>query len=239
MQYECIKMAKNKWKILLILALLGQGCNSADPPFIEQNYVAHAGGCIYRYLYSNSLEAIENALSHGIKYIELDLSITSDEQLVAWHDWQFEWSDVPSHEQFMARKIYNKFTPIDFARLDSILTCNPQLFLVTDKISNPELIDTWLHAYRDRVWVECFSDADYVVLQEMGYHVLASRIPPLKSKEYAAIRNYAFNYTHCSDLSCLDGDCFALFGGEITQSKADSLFQIDNRIRFVYIDFYE
>ena len=219
----------------LLIAFIGQGCTN----FTKQKYIAHAGGCIYRYLYSNSLEAVNNALDHNMKYIELDLSVTSDGQLVAWHDWQFEWTETPTHDEFMARKIYGRFTPIDFPRLDSILTANQRLSLVTDKLSDPAVIDKWLQPYKKRVWIECFSDDDYFALQQMGYHVLLSQVPPYKSEEPALIRNYTFNYLHCSDLSDRDGDTFALFGGQITQSLADSLFETDPRIRFIYIDFYE
>lgn len=203
------------------------------------HYIAHAGGSVYRYMYSNSLEAVRNTLAHGLDFMELDLSVTSDGELVAWHDWQFEWTEAPTHDEFMARKIYGLFTPIDFPRMDSILTANPQLTLVTDKISDPAVIDRWLGKYKDRMWVECFSDEDYFALQEKGYHVLASCVPPLKTDTPAVIRSYAFNYRHCADLSQCDGDCFALFGGEISRRKADSLFSTDPRIRFVYIDFYE
>ena len=203
------------------------------------HYIAHAGGSVYRYMYSNSLEAVRNTLAHGFDFMELDLSVTSDGELVAWHDWQFEWTEAPTHDEFMARKIYGLFTPIDFPRMDSILTANPQLTLVTDKISDPAVIDRWLGKYKDRMWVECFSDADYFALQEKGYLVLASCVPPLKTDTPAVIRSYAFNYRHCADLSQCDGDCFALFGGEISRRKADSLFATDPRIRFVYVDFYE
>ncbi|MEE1253580.1 MAG: sulfatase-like hydrolase/transferase [Paludibacteraceae bacterium] len=203
------------------------------------HYIAHAGGSVYRYMYSNSLEAVRNTLAHGYDFMELDLSVTSDGELVAWHDWQFEWTGAPTHDEFMARKIYGLFTPIDFPRMDSILTANPQLTLVTDKISDPAVIDWWLGKYKDRMWVECFSDEDYFALQEKGYHVLASCVPPLKTDTPAVIRGYAFNYRHCADLSQCDGDCFALFGGEISRRKADSLFSTDPRIRFVYVDFYK
>ena len=203
------------------------------------HYIAHAGGSVYRYMYSNSLEAVRNTLAHGFDFMELDLSVTSDGQLVAWHDWQFEWTEAPTHDEFMARKIYGLFTPIDFPRMDSILTANPQLTLVTDKISDPAVIDRWLGKYKDRMWVECFSDEDYWALLKKGYHVMASRVPPVKADQPVAIRNYAFDYRQCPDFSKCDGDCFALFGGEISRRKADSLFAIDPRIKLVYADFYE
>lgn len=222
-------------KTIIILFLCGILWSCSE----KQQYIAHAGGSVYRYMYSNSIEAVENSLRHNFKYIELDLSITSDSQLVAWHDWNFEWTEIPTHQQFMERKINGLFTPIDYPRIDSIMTFNPQLSLVTDKISDPCIIDQWLHAYKERVWVECFKESDYFALQEMGYHLLMSQTPPQQGSEKATIRNYTFNRHHCPDITACDGDCFALFGGEISRSTADSLFAIDKRIRFVYVDLYE
>jgi len=226
-------MQKNT-SIIVVLALLTlfTGCRKKD-------YIAHAGGSVGRYMYSNSLEAVRNSLDHSMKYMELDLSVTSDGELVAWHDWNFQWTEAPTHEEFMSRKIYGLFTPMDFQMIDSIMTTNPHLWLVTDKISDPHILDRWLHAYRNRMWVECFCDDDYFALEQMGYHVLASRVPPIKSSEKNKVRNYAFDYRQCPDWEQRDGDCFALFGGEINKSIADSLFAIDKRIRLVYIDFYE
>lgn len=204
-----------------------------------QDYIAHAGGSVGTFCYSNSLEAVRSSLEQGVDFIELDLCLTSDAQLVAWHDWAFEWTGAPTHDQFMGRRIYGLFTPIDFPRMDSILSTNPQLSLVTDKISDPVVIDKWLHKYKKRVWVECFNDKDYFALQKMGYHVLASKVPPYKTETCTTIRCYTFNRFHCPDLSQRDGDCFALFGGGISKHDADSLFAIDPRIRFVYVDFFE
>lgn len=217
---------------VLAFAIVLPGCN-------RPHYIAHAGGSIYGYCYSNSLEVVQNSLAHGIDYMELDLSITSDGRLVAWHDWAFEWTGAPTHDQFMARKIYDKFTPMDFPRIDSILRANPRLSLVTDKISDPQIIDRYFYPYRKRVWVECFFETDYWALQQMGYHVLFSQVPPMKSDTPAPIRQYAFDYRKCPDFSLVDGDCFALFGGAISKHDADSLFRLDPRIRLVYIDFYE
>ena len=209
------------------------------------HYIAHAGGSVYRYMYSNSLEAVRNTLAHGFDFMELDLCITSDGELVAWHDWNFEWTYAPTHDEFMARKIYGLFTPIDFPRMDSILTANPQLTLVTDKISDPAVIERWLGKYKNRVWVECFSDADYRALLKKGYHVMASRVPEAKAPSNSPmegespVRSYAFDYRQCPDISQCEGECFALFGGEISRRKADSLFATDPRVRLVYVDFYE
>src|SRR5690554_7339671 len=45
-------------------------------------FIAHAGGTVEGYQYTNALEAVENSLAHGYKLIEIDLSETSDGHLV-------------------------------------------------------------------------------------------------------------------------------------------------------------
>ena len=105
-----------------------------------QYYIAHAGGEIDGYAYTNSKEAVENAIKNGINYIELDLSLTSDSILVCAHDWKAfniqtgvsEDSVAISFEEFKKRKIYSRFSPLSIYELDSILLSNPGLFLVTD-----------------------------------------------------------------------------------------------------------
>lgn len=227
---------------LITVIHLTPSCSSDIPQsrLPDQHYIAHAGGCIQGYRYTNSLEAIQCAMSHDITFIELDLCITSDGELVAWHDWTFQWDGAPTYEEFMSHKIDDLFTPLDYRRIDSIMVNNPDLSLVTDKISNPVIIDSLFHAYRNRVWVECFTDEDYFALQELGYHVYASKEPPAKSETPNIIRNYVFHRFLCPDLSQKDGDAFSLFSfAELSISMADSMFATDPRIKFVYIDYYE
>lgn len=220
----------------------------------DQQYIAHAGGSIDGYIYTNSLEAVQNALDHGITYIELDLEMTSDSQLVASHGWmgcEYWLSDVqPSYAQFMEHKVYERFTPIDMYRIDSLLITNPQLSLVTDKISDPKIINCYFGKYKNRVWVECFTDEDYYELEKLGYHVLRSEYPPTKTAVWAhvlkhfsfrdlKIRNYTFGGIG-GDFTNRHGDCLAIFGGaNISASDADRQFSNDERIKFVYVDYLD
>ena len=50
--------------------------------------IAHAGGGLPKGIYANSLQAMDLAVANGFKFIELDFSWTSDDALVAVHDWQ-------------------------------------------------------------------------------------------------------------------------------------------------------
>jgi glycerophosphoryl diester phosphodiesterase len=53
----------------------------------HQPLIAHAGGHIYGYKYTNSLEALENSYNNGFRFIELDFDWTQDNQIVLIHDW--------------------------------------------------------------------------------------------------------------------------------------------------------
>jgi len=53
--------------------------------------VAHAGGGTSGGRHSNSLEAIEKAHAAGFSWFEVDLSFTSDGELVLLHDWAATW----------------------------------------------------------------------------------------------------------------------------------------------------
>lgn len=49
--------------------------------------IAHGGGGIGRYTYTNSLEALNASYGRGLRFIELDFILTEDEHVVLLHDW--------------------------------------------------------------------------------------------------------------------------------------------------------
>ena len=216
----------------------------------SQDYIAHAAGAIDGFIYTNSLEAVQHAIDKDIRYIELDLSLTCDSHLVASHEWAGIEYSHPSYKEFMECKIYNRYTPIDMIRLDSILQANPELNIVTDKISDPIVIDKYFKHYRNRIWVECFSEEDYFRLKKSGYNVLRSKRPPTKlgvlkrivkrcSLNDYLIRNYVFRDTTYNTLENLYGSNFAIFcNADVTINDADSIFLKDKRVRFVYVDYF-
>src|SRR5210317_451008 len=74
--------------LLVIYSLLhaslciASGSNISPPVFI-----AHAGGSLNGQKYTNSLEALNLNYQKGHRFFEVDFSWTSDEGLVAIHDW--------------------------------------------------------------------------------------------------------------------------------------------------------
>lgn len=178
---------KNKKKFIYAMLLL---CLLLSTPFafllyneiqlsqIKPNYIAHAGGSINGHVYTNSVEAVEHAISCGIKFIEMDLAITSDGKLVCVHDWASfnektigkSSSDIPTYEEFKERRFLDGgYRPMTIDDIDSIWSKHQDLYLVTDKISDPKIIDKNLSKFKDRVLIECFKYDDYRTLRTQGY----------------------------------------------------------------------
>jgi hypothetical protein len=63
---------------LLLLSCKGEAENGGLPTL-----VAHAGGAVYGYRLTNSLEALDTAYNGGHRFVELDFEITSDGEINA------------------------------------------------------------------------------------------------------------------------------------------------------------
>ena len=79
-------MIRSLLSLLLLLPMLLSCVTQERVQRVE--LIAHAGGEIDGYVYTNSLEALQQAASRGYKFIELDLLLTSDSVLVAAHSWE-------------------------------------------------------------------------------------------------------------------------------------------------------
>ena len=125
--------------------------------------IAHAGGSIEGFIYTNSLEALNSNYKKGIRYFELDINKTRDKEFVAVHDWQ-EWKKMtgydgeipPTLKDFKSHKIYKKYTPLTLKNIDKWFSAHPDAIFVTDKIKN---VDSLLLDFKnkDRVIMELFS----------------------------------------------------------------------------------
>jgi glycerophosphoryl diester phosphodiesterase len=142
--------------------------------------IAHAGGGVIRTTadgepehlsYSNSLEAVEQSIADGKKFIELDLLTTSDGELIAGHDWprvkallgyqgitarNDHDSKALSFAEFSQLRQHSEIKPLDLMQINQIFKAHPELILVTDKTHNfPKLVQGF--AFPERLIVECFS----------------------------------------------------------------------------------
>ncbi|MBP5703196.1 MAG: hypothetical protein J6X12_00675, partial [Paludibacteraceae bacterium] len=145
--------------------------------------IAHALGSIDGYAYTNSREAMINSIEKGYKYLEVDIVSTSDSIMIAAHDWK-QFNEMTGHrelkdsvisfDEFKKRKIYNTYTPVTIQEVIDTLMNHPDISIVTDKISDPVIIEKLFSKLKNRVYVECFSEDDYFDLKKKGYHVMYS-----------------------------------------------------------------
>jgi len=98
---------------------------------------AHAGGGIEGCMYTNSKEALLESYKKGIRIIELDATITSDDKVVISHNFMKDvtWglsSDLPTYKEFMECKICGRFTPMSLEDLIIFLVEHRDLHIVLD-----------------------------------------------------------------------------------------------------------
>ncbi|GAA4859276.1 hypothetical protein GCM10023310_43100 [Paenibacillus vulneris] len=123
--------------------------NSSESPFPEwtkNKLIAHAfGSGVSGESYTNSYESFVINYAMGQRVFEVDLSLTSDNNLVARHDWSTFFNEylqqkAPeghgenpwSKEEFMSQKIMNKYTPMDITRIMELMRQFPDMYIVTD-----------------------------------------------------------------------------------------------------------
>ncbi|MFV0542740.1 MAG: hypothetical protein ACK5L8_03515 [Marinicella pacifica] len=129
----------------------------------SNRYIAHAGGQIDGFNYTNSLEALNLSYRKGFKKFELDIILTSDGHFVAAHDWQ-KWQRIssfkdqipPTRDEFLNQKIYGKYTAMDMTAINKWFKNHPDTLLITDKINQ---VESFANQFVDknRLMMELFS----------------------------------------------------------------------------------
>jgi len=137
-------------------------------------FIAHAGGQVMGYNYTDSLEALDLSFSKGFQKFELDIIKTSDGYYVAAHDWK-KWKKItgftgdipPTKQQFLNEKIYGRFTPLDMDKINDWFQSHPNSILVTDKVRD---IDAFSNLFIDknRLIMEIFEWKDIKNAQQAG-----------------------------------------------------------------------
>lgn len=156
-------------KVLLLLLIVLNGCAILRLHHVRSNHdawIAHAGGQVDKFTYTNSLEALDFSYSQGARLFELDIIATSDRQLVAAHDWKHfkkisnfkaDSSDSPlTSSQFLSQRIYNKFTPMNIDIINDWFSKHKDAILVTDKINSPLLMSEKFK-FKERLRMELFT----------------------------------------------------------------------------------
>lgn len=108
--------------------------------YTTYSVIAHAMGSVNGVDYTNSKEAFEQSYKKGYRVFEIDLSFTSDNRIVLWHDWEEDTGKyvkqsgrkIPTYEFFMSHKICKKYTPLSLEDLIDIMESHPDIYVVTD-----------------------------------------------------------------------------------------------------------
>ena len=138
----------------------------------QYKYIAHAGGGIEQYTYTNSLEAVNLSINNGYKLIEIDLRETKDKHFVGVNTWEKYKKDNLFNEnvinneplylkEFKKIKIFKKYTPLTINEINKIFTENDDLILVTDKTNNFRKINSDFSFDKKRIIVEIFGKKNY------------------------------------------------------------------------------
>ena len=172
----------------------------------DYRIVAHALGSIEGYRATNSLEAMAiNYTEYNTKLFEVDLILTSDDRLVARHDWLAYLYDllgqtsnkgkssVPlSYEEFMNLYSFGKYEPLDIETLILILQSHKDIYLITDtKYKESENITKQFRILVDTVKKIDSSILDRLVVQIYNRQMydLVTEIYPFKNIIYAVYAN--------------------------------------------------
>jgi glycerophosphoryl diester phosphodiesterase len=147
----------------------------------KTRFIAHAGGEIDGYKYSNSKDALDLNYSKGFRMFELDVITTLDNKLVAAHDWP-HWADItgydgvlpPTEAEFLKHKIFQQYTPIGMEGINEWFLEHQDAILVTDKINEPKRFISEF-TFRDRLIMELFTTNAIDEAKNLQFHsVVAS-----------------------------------------------------------------
>jgi glycerophosphoryl diester phosphodiesterase len=168
---------------------------------IHPQLVAHAGGAIYGYRLSNSLEALNNAYENGFRHIEVDVERTSDDEYVLIHDWGamakrmlFE-PKVHTQSEFLDADTFMDLTPMDLDMLLAWLNSHSDCYIITDaKCGNDPFLKN-LHEKAGTQSVnfipQVYSYNEYTQAKEAGFDSVILTLYLMESLDEAEITAFA------------------------------------------------
>ena len=172
--------------ILIILLLMLGGCAlQGERPFpamsadgVHPRLIAHAGGAIYGYRLTNSLEAITTAAGNGFGFIELDFDVTSDGQIVLIHAWKgvaerlLGSKGKKTLQEFLEAETLADLTLMDLSMLSDWLKDHPQVSIITDVKAEDNvavLKQLMQQADASRFIPQAYSEEEYRQIKALGY----------------------------------------------------------------------
>lgn len=142
--------------VVLLLVLTLEKEKEPVTGFAAHRVVAHAMGGIYDKTYTNSQDAFIANYEQGTRVFEADLMLTSDDRLVARHEWTANMSkllgqqealpaekqgSVLTHQEVMDTPILQIYSPLDIDKIMDLMVLYPDAYIVTDtKETESELV---------------------------------------------------------------------------------------------------
>ncbi|MBQ1488442.1 MAG: hypothetical protein IIZ41_06755 [Lachnospiraceae bacterium] len=133
-----------RWLCLGVFVAVGIIClylryHESRQWYNRYEFVVHALGELDGHQYLNFSDAFHVSLEGGHKVFEADFMMTSDRDIVLKHDWesshglpQFENGYIPTHDEFMNARIWDKYETTDLHDLFDLMIENPDIYIVTD-----------------------------------------------------------------------------------------------------------
>ncbi|KAJ6251377.1 dystroglycan-related [Anaeramoeba flamelloides] len=108
--------------------------NAVEYSWTKNKLIAHALGGYNGQAYTNSKEALHENYKNGHKIFEADLILTSDQVLIARHDWNDVGGEPLTLQEFRETpcKRCSDCTPITYLEIASFMEDHPDMYLVTD-----------------------------------------------------------------------------------------------------------
>lgn len=170
--------------LIFLIFFSASFCIAAEKKIEPANFIAHAGGAINGQTYTNSLEALNYNYEKGFRYFEIDFSWTSDQELVAIHDWKESNAfqkifhvpvdmTIPTRTQFLQLKTKTGLTQLSIEDVLRWAKIRGDVFIVTDIKSNNlkglKKIFTQFEKERKFVIPQVYSYREYDEVMKLGY----------------------------------------------------------------------
>lgn len=195
--------------ILLLMVILGVFLSFRDDHYEMENFnlprekmIAHASGAIDGHVYINSLESLELSAARGYKYIEIDLLLLIDKKrgFFAAHDYE-KFKEITGVSEIFKNidrqsikklKILGKYTLLTDDMILDFFTKHPDIWLVTDKVTDYVLLNEKLGALKNRMIVEFWTDNQYEEAKKYGFKYLAYNINRVEDIPFIFSKGYNF-----------------------------------------------
>lgn len=171
----------------------------ADFQLTRDKMIAHACGGIDGYVYTNSLEALNLSAERRYKYVEIDLLTLIDKMpgFFAAHDYEkFRHMTGGLHRLDRATlkklKILDQYTPLTDDMIVTFFEKHPDMWLVTDKVTNYALLNERLGTLKNRTIIEFWTDEQYEEALKYGFKNLAYHLAWLGDIPLVIEKGYQF-----------------------------------------------